>query len=135
MISFLQIKRMVVTRGLIEMKKSRYGRGIFAARTIEKGELIHEAPVIVCQNIQIMFLHSTILRDYYFNWSDDRAAIALGYGSLFNHSYTPNARFKNNLEKEMIDFFAIEKIEAGEEILVNYNGEPDDKKALWFEVL
>lgn len=120
---------------MIEIKKSRYGRGIFAARTIEEGELIHEAPVIVCPNIQIMMLHATILRDYYFNWGDEQAAIALGYGSLFNHSYTPNAMFKNNLEKETVDFFAIKKIEAGEEILVNYNGDPDDKKALWFDVL
>lgn len=127
---------MVVTKGLIEIKKSRYGRGIFATRTIQKGVLIHEAPVIVCPNDEYRKLQKTVLRNYYFNWGEnyDHVAIALGYGSLFNHSYTPNAVFENNLKKETVDFFALKKIKAGEEILVNYNGDPNDKEALWFDV-
>jgi uncharacterized protein len=130
------MRRMVVTKGLIEIKKSRYGRGIFATRTIQKGALIHEAPVIVCPNDEYRKLQKTVLRNYYFNWGEnyDHVAIALGYGSLFNHSYTPNAVFENNLKKETVDFFALKKIKAGEEILVNYNGDPNDKKALWFDV-
>jgi uncharacterized protein len=121
---------------LIEIKKSRYGRGIFAARTIQKGELIHQAPVIVCPGDQYKKLKKTALRNYYFNWGKnyDHVAIALGYGSLFNHSYSPNAMFENNLKEETVDFIAIKRIKAGEEIFVNYNGDPDDKGPLWFDV-
>jgi uncharacterized protein len=121
---------------LIEIKKSRYGRGIFASRTIQKGELIHQAPVIVCPGDQYKKLKKTVLRNYYFNWGEnyDHVAIALGYGSLFNHSYSPNAMFENNLKEETVDFIALKRIKAGEEIFVNYNGDPDDKGPLWFDV-
>jgi uncharacterized protein len=121
---------------LIEIKKSRYGRGIFASRTIQKGELIHQAPVIVCPGDQYKKLKKTVLRNYYFNWGEnyDHVAIALGYGSLFNHSYSPNAMFENNLKEETVDFIALKRIKAGEEIFVNYNGDPYDKGPLWFDV-
>ncbi|OOE13067.1 SET domain-containing protein [Fictibacillus arsenicus] len=121
---------------MIEIKKSRYGRGIFASRTIQKGELIHQAPVIVCPGDQYKKLKKTALRNYYFNWGEnyDHVAIALGYGSLFNHSYSPNAMFENNLKEETVDFIALKRIKAGEEIFVNYNGDPEDKGPLWFDV-
>ncbi|RZT24234.1 SET domain-containing protein [Fictibacillus sp. BK138] len=121
---------------MIEIKKSRYGRGIFATRTIQKGEMIHQAPVIVCPGDQYRKLKNTVLRNYYFNWGKnyDHVAIALGYGSLFNHSYSPNAMFENNLKEETVDFVALKTIKAGEEIFVNYNGDPDDKGPLWFDV-
>jgi uncharacterized protein len=127
---------MAVTNKLIEIKKSRYGRGIFASRTIQKGELIHQAPVIVCPGDQYKKLKKTVLRNYYFNWGEnyDHVAIALGYGSLFNHSYSPNAMFENNLKEETVDFIALKRIKAGEEIFVNYNGDPDDEGPLWFDV-
>lgn len=121
---------------MIEIKKSQYGRGIFAVRTIQKGEMIHQAPVIVCPGDQYKKLRVTELRNYYFNWgkNHDHVAIALGYGSLFNHSYSPNAMFENNLKEETVDFVALKTIKAGEEIFVNYNGDPDDKEPLWFDV-
>jgi uncharacterized protein len=127
---------MAVNKKVIEIKKSRYGRGIFATRTIQKGELIHQAPVIVCPGDQYRKLKKTALRNYYFNWGKnyDHVAIALGYGSLFNHSYSPNAMFENNLKEETVDFIALKSIKAGEEIFVNYNGDPDDKGPLWFDV-
>ena len=40
------------------------------------------------------------LYNYCFSWGDnyEHTAIALGYGSLYNHSYTPNAIFTNNID-------------------------------------
>jgi SET domain-containing protein len=53
---------------------------------------------------------------------------------LFNHSYKPNALFKINFKKQTVDFYAHKNIKSGEEIFVNYNGDPDDQGSLWFEV-
>jgi hypothetical protein len=39
------------------------------------------------------------------------------------------------LQEQVIEFFALRNIEAGEEILVNYNGDPADDSPLWFRVL
>ena len=33
----------------------------------------------------------------------------------------------------MFNFFAYKDIKAGEEILINYNGEVDDDELLWFD--
>lgn len=127
---------MVVTKSVFKVMESKYGRGIFATHNINKGELIHEAPVIVSPKHEFKYLDKTVLSNYVFSWGEkyEDCAIALGYGSLFNHSYTPNAIYKLRRKKETIEFYAHTDIGAGEEILINYNGKPDDKSPLWFEV-
>lgn len=121
---------------MFEVKKSKYGRGIFATQPIQKGELIHEAPVIVSPSKEYKYLKKTIMMEYVFWWGEDLddCALALGYGSLFNHSYTPNALYKLNLKNNTVDFFAHKDIKVGEEILINYNGDPDDDEPMWFDV-
>jgi SET domain-containing protein len=124
--------------GPICMKNTgKYGRGMFAVRDIKKGELIEQSPVFVAPKSQRKYLKKTVFLEYYFNWGEkyDQCAIALGYGSLFNHSYTPNAVFNNNLENLTIDFHALMDIKEGEEITINYNGDPNDKSPVWFEAI
>ena len=115
----------------------KYGKGIYATRDIKAGELIEVSPVLVSCKNEWKYLKKTVLFNYCFTWGEDyeQIAIALGYGSLFNHSYTPNTTFINNLDNLSIDFYANENIKDGEEITVNYNGELDDKSPLWFDVL
>jgi uncharacterized protein len=121
--------------GLIGMKKTeKYGRGIFAIRNIKNGELIEEVPVIIIPKIEWKLMRECVLSDYIFRWGEDKA-LALGYGSLYNHSYTPNARYVTNIENQSIDFYARKDIREGEEIMVNYNGDPEDQSPLWFEVI
>lgn len=112
------------------------GRGVFAAQPIKKGEVIEECPVIVVQEKDAATLKETELRNYYFMWGEGLrlVAIALGFGSLYNHSYEPNATYMKKPEEKMINFVAIKDIITDEEITVNYNfGNPDDKSKLWIE--
>lgn len=122
---------------MLEVKESKYGRGVFATRDIQKGELLDASPIIVIPDEEYKYLKKTVLTNYVFWWgkNDHTRAVALGYGSLFNHSYTPNAKYKFKRKKETINFYAYTDIKAGEEILVNYNGDPDDQSPVWFEVL
>ncbi|MDQ0200198.1 SET domain-containing protein [Neobacillus ginsengisoli] len=121
---------------MLEVKQSKYGRGVFATHDIQKGELIHTAPVIIVPNEEFDYLYKTILSNYFFYWGKNKdCAIALGYGSLFNHSYTPNAKYKYRIEDETIEFYAHTDIKSEDEIVVNYNGNPEDKTPVWFEVL
>lgn len=85
--------------------------------------LIERAPVLVLSAADCETIRQTHLRSYYFEWGEDdtQAAIALGYGSLYNHSYTPNARFEFLEREQCIEFVAIKEIEIGEEVLINYN--------------
>ncbi len=112
----------------------QYGRGIFAIRNIKKGELIEIAPVLVIPKKEWKLMRKSILSNYVFWWKKAKA-IALGYGSLYNHSYTPNARYITNMENQSIDFYARKDIRKGEEIMINYNGDPKDLSPLWFKVI
>lgn len=110
------------------------GRGIFATRKIVRSELIEEAPVVVVPREQVAHLDATALCDYYFLWSADEkdAAVLLGRCSLCNHSYEPNARFVLYPSRRTIGFIALRNIVAGEEVTVNYNGNPASCKPVWF---
>jgi SET domain-containing protein len=109
---------------LIEVRRTRKkGRGVFARSKIAKGTVIERVPLIVIP-LRDVFGHRlrSELADYVFSWEKDTVAIALGYGSLYNHSYRPNARFYGSGLTQV--FAAIRDILPGEEITVNYNGPP-----------
>ncbi|KRE55829.1 SET domain-containing protein [Paenibacillus sp. Soil750] len=112
----------------------KYGRGIFATENIKKGDLIESAPIIVVTKKEWEEMRESILKNYVYRWGEDKA-IALGYGGLYNHSFTPNARYISNINNLTIDFSAYKDIKAGEEILINYNGDPKDQSSMWFKVI
>ena len=111
------------------------GRGVFTKTPIYKGTLIETSPVIVLPPDEVPKIHATRLHDYYFIWgkNDDQCAIVLGYGSIYNHDFQPNAEWHPDYKKGTLEFFALRNILAGEEIKVNYNGDPEVQKSLWFE--
>ena len=113
------------------------GRGVFATQSIPAGRLIEEAPVIAIPNSEISHLDRITLQDYYFLWGPDQqdAAVALGLCTLCNHSFEPNCHYIRRPEVETICFVALRDIAAGEELTINYNGNPDADRPLWFEVL
>lgn len=124
---------------MIEVKTStlsdgELNRGVFATKDIAKGELIHQAPVIPYPNEEHVHIEKTLLADYAFEYGKNHTALLLGYGMLFNHSYTPNATYEINFPNHTFDFFAYKDIKAGEEILINYNGDVDDDDPLWFNM-
>ena len=112
----------------------RRGRAMFACRKFLKGELIERAPVIPINEKQWPNAEKTILSDYAFDWGkdDEHAAIALGYVSIYNHSYSPNAQLEELLDELMMEVVAIRDIQPGEEITINYNGDPESQDPLWF---
>lgn len=99
------------------------GRGVVAKRPFRAGETIERPPVIVIPASDAPKIRATSLAGYYFEWGEDcqQAAIALGYGSLYNHSYAPNARYVFRESEECLEFLALREIAAGEEITINYN--------------
>ena len=110
------------------------GRGVFVTRKFKKGEIIEKCPIIIISNKDKKFIDKTNLYNYYFQWGKNMA-IALGYGSLYNHSYKPNATYKKNLSKRLITFIALKDIPKNKEITVNYNyGKPNDKTPVWFKI-
>ena len=67
---------------------------VFARCAIQKGTVIERVPVLI---IPIEHLAdgkaNPALNKYFYEWSPTSVAVSLGYGSLYNHSYTPNADY------------------------------------------
>lgn len=121
----------------IEVRRTRNkGRGVYAARNFAEGEVIEKAPVINITTKDRKHCEKTIFAYYMYPWRSTRSgALALGYGSIYNHSFEPNADWKQNFKEDVMVYRAIKPIKKGEEILINYNGEPDDLTPIeWFEV-
>ena len=115
---------------------AKKGRGVFASATIARGELVEVCPVIVIPAEQWHHVEPTVLALYIFNFGPEgeHAAIALGYGSLYNHSFAPNAEYNKSWDERLIRFTSLRDIAVDEEITVNYNGSPGDRSEIWFEV-
>lgn len=120
---------------MIHLKESaNKGRGVFASGDVPAGTVIETAPVILIPDPGWEELEKTPLRDYYFVWNDEAVAIVLGHGSLYNHSYDPNADLMYRFDERLVDFVALRDIRRGEEICFNYNHGDDDYAPLWFGV-
>lgn len=105
-------------------------RGLLAARDIAPGEIIEHCPVLLIPVDQETLLEQSALSNHYFLWDERHHAVALGYGSLYNHSFHANVRYQRDFEQQIISFTAVKAVCIGEELTVNYNGDPDDETPL-----
>lgn len=111
-------------------------RGVFASENIEKGETIESCPTIEIPKQELEFLQNSFLTSYIFFYgkNKERLLIALGFGSMYNHNYTPNAEYKIDQQAKKIEFSSLKTIQKGEEITINYVQESKSGVPLWFEV-
>jgi uncharacterized protein len=115
------------------------GRGVFAARTFRAGESIEVCPVILFRK-PYETLHKE-LKTVVFHWpvpegSRATQALALGYGSLYNHSNPSSLRYETDTEALLMRFIAVRDIDADEELTINYNadgGAHVSEDEWWFE--
>ena len=114
-----------------------HGLGVFASAEISAESIIEICPILFIPEKDIELIKKTEINNYYFEWGEGlkSGALALGYGSIYNHSFEPSAYydFDMNPDSGTISIFAYRDIEAGEEIMINYNGDPLDKTPIWFE--
>lgn len=115
--------------------ESEKGRGVYTSIDLSVGDTIEIAPVIVLPAAEKPILHRTTIHDYYFDWGvgDAQLAIALGYGSLYNHSNHANLDFMPDYEEQVIVFTANRAIAPGVELTIDYHAGLQAGK-LWFEV-
>jgi SET domain-containing protein len=111
------------------------GRGVFTREPIEKDTVIEISPVIVMTREERKLLDQTLLHDYIFEWGDknQQCCMALGYVAVYNHSYKSNCEYEMNFEKQVISIKAMRYIKAGEELFINYNGDWNNPKKVWFD--
>lgn len=114
-------------------KSKGKGRGVFTDQFIEADSIIEIAPVIALSAEDSTTIADTALFYYNFQWGRKKTAIALGYGSIYNHSFTPNCKYEAFYKDDVLHFITLRAIEAGEELTINYNFDPKNQDPLWFK--
>lgn len=116
------------------------GRGVFTLQDIEPGTVVEISPVIVMSQEERKLLDQTLLHDYIFEWGEEKGhskvnscCMALGYAAVYNHSYLSNCEYEMDIEEMQISITTVRYIKAGEELFINYNGDWNDSKPLWFD--
>ena len=118
-------------------EESKFKPIILTGKTsLPEDEIIEVAPVIVMSEEDRKLLDKTLLHDYIFEWGETKrqACLALGYISLYNHSYSANCEYEMEYDKQIMTIRAVRSIKKGEELFINYNGVWDNTTELWFEV-
>ncbi len=125
--------RRVVNRG-------KGGRGVFARVDISDGTVFERVPVILIPKSQVFgdtpeAKRAARISWYVFTWIQTKrqyVAMSLGYGSIYNHSETHNARYQMKMP-DIMEYYAIRDIKAGEEITINYRGDQASHGDLGFD--
>ena len=113
------------------------GRSVFTRERIPANTIIEESPVIVMDKADRIHLDKTLLHDYIFEWGEkkDKCCMALGYIPMYNHSYKSNCEYFMDFEEAVIQVKTIRIIESEEELTINYNGDWNNNKSVWFDVV
>jgi SET domain-containing protein len=122
------VPRVAAGQSLYPAPSRRHGRGVFAARRFRKGEILESCPILSVPARDRPLLERTLLGSYLYEGEHGAAAIALGFGSLYNHASHPNAECELDLQESSAVFRALRAIEPGEEITILYAA----KSELWF---
>ena len=116
-------------------KTDEIGRGFFTKQPIPANTIVEVSPVVVMSPEERKLLDQTRLHDYIFEWGPDskQCCMALGYVPVYNHSYTSNCEYEMDFGNQVIKIKTIRNIEAGEELFINYNGDWNNSKKIWFD--
>lgn len=102
----------------------KMGRGLFAKKDIFMGDIIEESSVIIFSIEEYKNLKGTSINKYWYAWGPT-VAIALGVGSLFNHSKKPNVDYTVDLIHQTITFKATKNIKKNTQAFIDYGYDPE----------
>lgn len=91
--------------------------GVFAESFIPKGTTIEIARTLKIKN-KYLFQDGNPLNDYVFRLDEKNSILALGFGSLFNHSNNPHVTYKVTDGK--VYYITEMDIYPGDEIFISY---------------
>jgi SET domain-containing protein len=133
--SYFYFKFFMILTNIFIATTDNMGRGVFTSESIEEGTTIEIAPVIVMSREERRLLDQTTLHDYIFEWGSkkDQCCMALGYVPVYNHSYRSNCEYEMDFENDTISIRTVRFIKKGEELFINYNGDWNDGKTVWFD--
>ncbi|KAK3847469.1 MAG: hypothetical protein J3R72DRAFT_431469 [Linnemannia gamsii] len=102
------------------------GRGIVTTVVIPARTVIDISPILLFASKEYLtYGQYTQLDHYTYRWKGGMA-LALGLGSMFNHSRSPNVGFQRDIDNGLIRYSTLREIQVGEELCISYGHN------LWF---
>lgn len=108
------MKTKLVLNKVVVKKSPIHGYGVFAEKNLEPNEIIEECHTLLSDTFKDEFSR------YYFAAADEKNALPLGFGCIYNHSDQPNATYQYDPELQLMIFKAVRFIHRGEEIFTSY---------------
>ncbi|MEJ2657254.1 MAG: SET domain-containing protein [Desulfobacterales bacterium] len=103
----------------------KFGHGVFATEYIPADTTLEE-----CYHLRIREKDcSGILNDYVYHLepddeestdADEYFSLPLGCGSIYNHADNHNTEYWHDAERDLIIFYTIKDVSAGEQLFINY---------------
>ena len=123
----------------VQYVSSEVGRGVFSIRAFFKNEVVKVSPIFELDEKYSKLPQA--FKDRVFNWghltgTESSRAIALGYGSIYNHSDTPNLRYEADYDSKILKFITMRAIDPGEHLTIHYDHADGKHKKIendWFE--
>lgn len=114
---------------MIKIKEyKKMGRGVMTTQGIKKHQVVMKVDTIVIPKHQAKHVHNTILDNYVYDSGDGLSLVALGLGSLFNHSSSPSIGYvvkRLNNGRYIIIYKALRNIKANEQLFIDYGYNPE----------
>ena len=131
-------QKITLPNAVIQDTGTEKGLGVFANQDYQSGDIVECCPVITFDAPFRGLPEKLMTRVFYWaglSGEDEQHAIALGFGSLYNHNNPANMRYQA-IAGSLLQFIAVCDITAGEELTINYNGDKgahESKEDFWFQ--
>jgi uncharacterized protein len=100
------------------------GRGVYSGSKILKGQTIEVCHLLIFSYQDI----NSCLEAYVYHYDAKRVALALGLGSLYNHSDDPNARYFFDKKEKLLFIEALDDIVKDQEITIDYGYSKEERE-------
>ena len=126
---------------LVQHTNTPRGRGVFTDHPIPQGTIVEVSPIVEIHHPwnDLPLDVKRVVYDWGYLIGQPAtlvSAIALGLGSLFNHTSNPNVSYTGHAGDKTIIFTAMRDIAAGEELTIDYNADMDPETGEdWFDLV
>ncbi len=111
---------------MITLKQTEeFGRGLYASEVIEAGTILMDCELLVLSPEDTLKVNQTDLQYYTFVFDSIRDCLVLGLGEIFNHADASNVSYAlvDIGPRSVMRFTATTAIEAGAQLMINYNAD------------
>lgn len=96
------------------------GWGAFCTKKIPAKAVFSISPLLVLSGREARIMSESSLEAYWYQFGTKGRALALGLGSIMNHSDEPNCSYHFSKRNKTLSFFALRDIPAHEELTHDY---------------